>query len=171
MTELPRGRVCHLTTGRLRVKIPEKRNDPAFFDRVEERLCSWNSVDRVETNPLTGSVLVFFSDLAQLFFDHQSSNDLFSIDPDDFVAETAGLAEHAVGFFECADKRVQDWTGGAANLRTAIFLSLLLGGVYQVLRGNIAAPGATLLWYAGSALRLWDHAPSAQRKAAVGPSG
>lgn len=168
MSDKPQGRVSHLTTGRMRVKIPEKRGDAGYFKEVEDRLRTWDSVDRVETNPLTGSILVFFSDLAELFAEHEAGNDLFSIDYDELANEAVDLASRAVEAFERADKTVHHWTGGTANLRTAIFASLLIGGLYQVLRGNIAAPGATLLWYAGAAAHLWDRGSPGQPLA--GPS-
>jgi len=57
MADLPEARVCHLTTGRLRLRVPEKRRDNAFFRTVEQRLAGWDNVDRVEVNPLTASVL------------------------------------------------------------------------------------------------------------------
>ena len=37
----------------------------------------------------------------------------------------------------------------------AVFLLLLAGGVYQLLRGRVATPAPTLLWYAGDLLGLW----------------
>src|SRR5260370_31705802 len=79
MADLPEGRVCHLTTGRLRLKIPEKRRDDAFFRIVEQRLAGWDSVDRVEVNPLTASVLLTFSDPAALFAENALRNDLFTV--------------------------------------------------------------------------------------------
>ena len=40
MPELPQARVCHFTTERLRVKIPETRRDETFFDTVKERFAT-----------------------------------------------------------------------------------------------------------------------------------
>jgi len=58
--QLPQARVCHLAHGRLRLKIPEKRRDEAFFEAVRQQL-SRDGIKRVEVNPLTASVLVQFS--------------------------------------------------------------------------------------------------------------
>src|SRR5260370_37203359 len=79
MADLPAGRVCHLTTGRLRVKIPEKRRDEAFFKLLAQRLASWESIEGVEVNPLTASVLVHFSDLGALFAQNAMRHDLSSV--------------------------------------------------------------------------------------------
>jgi len=75
------------------------------------------------------------------------------------VEPPPAVTEQAAQAFAQADATVRHWTGNAADLRSAIFLALIAGGIYQLLRGNIAAPAATLLWYAGATLRLWDVAP------------
>src|SRR5205807_8743072 len=92
MADLPEGRVCHLTTGRLRLRIPEKRRDDAFFRTVEQRLAGWDSVDQVEVNPLTASVLVTFSDPAALFAENTLRNDLFTVAYDE---PDGGRAKHS----------------------------------------------------------------------------
>src|ERR1051326_4256278 len=90
MPDLPEGRVCHLTNGRVRVKIPEKRRDEAFFNAVRERLGSWSSIEAVEVNPLTASVLVHFRDLGALFAENAMKNELFTIDFEALKAEREG---------------------------------------------------------------------------------
>jgi hypothetical protein len=158
MPELPQARVCHFTTGRLRVKIPEKRRDDAFFEIVKQRLATWDSIERVEVNPLTASVLVQFSDVGRLFAENASRNDLFALNYDALEAdfETPALTEWAKRRWSDADLTVRRWTSGAADLRGAVLVTLLVAGSYQLFRGNIAAPAATLLWYAGDMLRIWD---------------
>lgn len=164
MPELPQARVCHFTTSRLRVKIPEKRRDEAFFDTVKGRLATWDSIEQVEVNPLTASVLVHFSDLGGLFAENAVRNDLFALDYDaletDF--ESPALTEWVKGRWDDADVAVRRLTSGAADLRSAVLVTLLAAGTYQLFRGNIAAPAATLLWYAGDMLRIWD-TPRASR--------
>lgn len=170
-SNLPQARICHFASGRLRVKIPEKRRDEAFFDMVRERLAAWDSVERVEVNPLTASVLVQFSDLTALFAENALKNDLFEVDFDALEApgETPPqLTEQAAQAFTHVDAAVRRWTSGGADLRSAIFLVLIIGGAFQLLRGNIAAPAATLLWYAGATLRLWDVVPAPPNSGAAG---
>src|SRR3984893_1398071 len=82
MPSPPAARISHFTPRRLRIKVPEKRRDRGFFDTVAERLATWESVERVETNPLTASVLIHFSDPERLFLEAAVKNDLFDIDFD-----------------------------------------------------------------------------------------
>jgi hypothetical protein len=162
MADLPEGRVCHLTTGRLRLKIPEKRRDDGFFHTVEQRLAGWDSVDRVEVNPLTASVLVTFSNPAALFTENALKNDVFTVtydEPDGAAAPPRqALTERVTDVWREADTALRRWTGGGADIRSAAFLVMLGGAAYQLLRGRIAPPAATLLWDAGDMLQLWKTA-------------
>jgi hypothetical protein len=161
--QLPQARVCHYASGRLRVKIPERRRDEAFFSKVRQQLSGWDSIERVEVNPLTASVLVEFTSLFELFAENAMKNDLFEVDFDALQANSEpppALTEQAAEAFGKIDAAFRRWTADGADLRSTIFLGLLAGGIYQLLRGNIAAPAATLLWYAGATLRLWDVAPA-----------
>jgi Heavy metal associated domain 2 len=160
--QLPQARVCHYASGRLRVKIPEKRRDEAFFDKLRERLSGWDSVERVEVNPLTASVLVEFSSLLELLAENAIKNDLFEVDFDALSGigeEPKPLTDHAAAAFAKADESIRRWSAGAADLRSAVFVFLLGAGLMQALRGNVAAPAATLFWYAGDMLRLWERVP------------
>ena len=113
MASLPAARITHFTARRLRIKVPEKRRNTDFFAAVAERLLTWESVERVETNPLTASVLIYFSDPERLFLEAAAKNDLFDIDFDvAFGDSTPAVTEAAVRSFDTADKRC------AAGLRT-----------------------------------------------------
>jgi hypothetical protein len=173
MADLPEARVCHFTTGRLRLKIPEKRRDDAFFRTVEQRLAGWDSVDRVEVNSLTASVLVTFTDPAAVFTENALKNDLFTVVYDTPDAEAGhtrqALTERATELWRGADRALRRWTDGGADIRSAAFVALLAGAAYQLLRGRIAPPAATLLWDAGDMLRIWNTAldsPDAPREKA-----
>ncbi len=50
----------HLTPGRLRLRMPERRGDEAFARQVEQLLAPIPGVTQVHANPVTGSVLVRF---------------------------------------------------------------------------------------------------------------
>ena len=176
MAELPTAHLCHFATGRLRVKIPEKRHDQAYFTRVVQTVSAWDSVDRVEVNPLTASVLVFFKDLVALMAENALKNDVFSVDLDELeaVAEAGfGAAgqvsgDPALQVVTAADAAVRRLSFGAADLRSGLFLALLAAGAYEFLRGNIAAPAVTLFWYAGEMIRLRERVDTVRPDKAAG---
>jgi hypothetical protein len=154
---LPEARIAHATPNRVRLKVPAKRYDEAFFRAVEQRLKGWRNVERVEVNPLTASILVHFSDPAALVREAMNgNNDLFRI----VYREPQGdgpapsLLTGLQGTVATADGSLRQWTSGAVDLRTAVFAAFLLGGLQQLAQGNVAAPAATLLWYAATVLGL-----------------
>ena len=172
MPSLPEARISHFTPRRLRIKVPEKRRDTAFFDTVAERLATWDSVERVETNPLTASILIHFSDPESLFLEAAAKNDLFDIDFDSAFGDSAAPAvtEAAVRSFETADHALRRWTQNQIDVRGVLFVLLLAGGVVQLLRRRLDAPAPTLLWYAGDLIGLWsDRRPGPAMAASSGP--
>lgn len=170
MPSLPAARITHFTTRRLRIKVQEKRRDAAFFSSVADRLAAWESIERVETNPLTASILIHFSDPHRLLLEAAAKNDLFEIDFDTAVAEPSDqiVTRTAAQSFDTVDHGVRRWTRNQLDMRSAIFLLLFAGGLYQLLRGRVSTPAPTLLWYAGNLLGLWSDRPA---NAIAGASG
>lgn len=171
MPDLPVARISHFTTRRLRIRVPEKRRDMAFFDTVANRLAEWESVERVETNPLTASILIHFSDPQSLFLEAAVKNDLFDIDLEAVFANSSEpvVTQAAAQSFETADRALRRWTQNQIDVRGALFLLLLAGGALQLLRRRLDTPAPTLLWYAGDLIGLWsDRGPDT---AAAVPSG
>jgi hypothetical protein len=172
MPSPPAARISHFTPRRLRIKVPEKRRDRAFFETVAERLATWNSVEGVETNPLTASVLIHFSDPERLFLEAASKNDLFEIDFDTALADSSEpvVTRAAVQSFQKADNALRRWTANQIDMRGVLFVLLLAGGVFQLLRRRLDAPAPTLLWYAGDLIGLWSNrGPGPAMAASPGP--
>jgi hypothetical protein len=173
MPSLPSARISHFTAQRLRIRVPEKKRDAAFFNTVADQLATWDSIERVETNPLTASVLIFFSDPQKLFVEAAAKNDLFDID---FDAAFGGASEPlvtraAVQSFDTADQTLRRWTENIIDMRSIFFLLLLSGGVFQLLRRRLDAPAPTLLWYAGDLIGLWsDRSAITASAASSGPA-
>ena len=53
-------KVVHAIPGRIRLKVSELKDNPTLAVAVQDRLSSVSAVDWVETNPVTGSVLVVY---------------------------------------------------------------------------------------------------------------
>lgn len=163
---LPEARIAHATPRRARLKVPARRHDEAFFRTVEERLKGWRNVERVEVNPATASILVHFSDPAALLYEAMNgNNDLFRIvaaQQEDGREGGQPLLARLQEGVAVADGSLRHWTGGNLDLRGAVFATLIVAGVQQLVQGNVAAPAATLLWYAATVLGL-PGAPRATR--------
>ena len=58
---LPAGYIAHRIGDRVRVRIPERKGDAAYFMRVERDLTACERVIYVEANPLTASILLRYA--------------------------------------------------------------------------------------------------------------
>jgi hypothetical protein len=145
--EQPLAFVSHKTRSRIRLKVPSKKKDHAFFTSLAEKMSSVEGVSAVEAYPLTGSILL-----------------LHSSDPDR-VIETASAAggirfgRHAgtrtnlhrrvTETFEGIDVALRDATANELDVGGLAFLTLLGTGIYQIWRGNFTAiPWYAAGWYA-----------------------
>jgi heavy-metal-associated domain-containing protein len=172
MPDLPAAHISHFTARRLRIKVPEKRRNRAFFETVADRLSSWDSVERAETNPLTGSVLIYFSDPQRLFLEAVAKNDLFDIDLETAFSSPSEpvVTPAAARSFETVDRTLRHWTQNQIDVRGVLFVLLVAGGVFQLLRRRLDTPAPTLLWYAGDLIGLWSgRGPEPAVAAASGP--
>lgn len=154
----PRAHVSHLIPGRARLRIPERRRDDVYFSTLKQRVSEWPGITHVQVNPLTASILVFFSDAAAALA-HAQGCDMFELVEADAPQSKAPIGDRARHQVRAFDARVRELTGGMADTQSLVFVALSVAGLYQALRGSIGVPAFTLLWYAGDTLRLWNGAP------------
>jgi len=149
----PKAYRVHSIPGRIRLKIPERRGDPAFFDEITDLLRGLSTGAQVECNPLTGSLLL---------------HHLGEIDDEPMQAALNALAE--IVELELSsppvahrlradvidvDQSIQRYTRGALDLSTATALGLLTLAGIQLLRGQQPVIVISLAWYATELLRRW----------------
>jgi len=138
---LPTANVVHRTSGRLRVKVPEKKGDERFFASMAERMAKCPGVQKVEANPITGSVLFLHAATPRQIDRFATSHDLFRFSLLRAVRKT--LFGDVANLFGDWNRRLKVSTGGGMDIPSLIFLSLVASGIYQVLRGNLVMPA----WY------------------------
>ena len=158
--DMERGgiRVVHAIPGRVRVKMARLKENPALVREVQERLSAVQGIQRVEANPITGSVLILYDPaafeslpsllslaacLSPLFPDLD-----FSKLEDWFVSENGdgnatALAERLAALFGGLNAKVSETTGGV-DLKFLLPLSLFLLGVRGIL---VAGEGVFPTWY------------------------
>jgi hypothetical protein len=148
MEVLPEARLCHASPGRLRIRIPQKRGDGAFFQRAEEKLAARFGSAAVAANPVTASLLV--ADVR--------------VSPEEVAAfaREAGLCaldltpgprregvQNIISPLRTADARLRQISGGTLDVPSGVFVALVVYGVVEILRGNFQAPPwYTAFWYA-----------------------
>ena len=139
--------VVHEIRGRLRLRVPEHRNDESFFEDLAKRLEQTASIDSVRCDALTGSVLIR----------HEMSLDELraTLEQDPFLsiaeapprAARYGLSAIS-GTIDQADSALRRLTSGGTDLKALLFVVFIAMTIRQVMRGQIMVPAVSLLWYA-----------------------
>ena len=153
---VPEARIVHRIAGRMRVRVPSRRGDPAYFATVEETLRSLNGIDCVEADPLTGGILILHGIDPGAIVDYAAQKGLF-LAKEEEAKKAGGTVLHDVlgAPFGSFSRRIRAFTGNAADLSGLAVLALLTVGVYQIARGNFAAPAwYTAFWYALGIFKL-----------------
>lgn len=146
----PVAYVSHALAERLRLRIPTRKGDAAYFAVIEKTFSGHDQVTHVETNPLTGSVLLYHHTDQAALVDFAQKQQLFQLQPDAPVAHRAlQAAEEQV---ERADRTIRRLTQGSFDLNDLLFVGLLGAAAIQTLRGRILGPSAALLSYAAAIL-------------------
>jgi hypothetical protein len=145
---VPEAQIAHRAGSRLRLRIPARRGDGEYFFKLEEYLLRYRPFRALETNPVTGSVLVVddgldVGDLAQ----KAEADGFFAIrKPGRPPIPLSGRMVQPLGSLSDSVRRM---SGGEVDLPGLIFMGLLGTGIYQIVRGNFGAPPwYTAFWYA-----------------------
>jgi hypothetical protein len=146
---MQKGIIEHVLPGRMRLRFREQRGNTGFFQELAQRLEQLPNVERVLTNPLTGSILIF----------HGGS-----------PGEIATYAD-AVEVKPAASSRPPRQPRNTLHTRgwspKPISLALCGLAAYQLARGRFATNAAQQFWYAERAAALQQQ-PLAIGMAALG---
>jgi len=145
---LPEAHIQHSAEQRVRLRIPSKKGDAAFFSEARKKLSKLQPPDTIEVNPLTGSILLCREavdiDRVSAFAEE---NDLFSVIQRGRSATP--LAQKIADPFVAVSRFIDRLSGGELDLATVLFLSMLGVGFYEILKGNFRRPPwYTAFWYA-----------------------
>jgi len=148
---LPDAYIAHRTDKRLRIKIPCRKEDHAYFDLVRNSLSPQEGVREVEVNPLTGSVLVMHDLGTEALDDRLRALNLFLLDAPH--RGSSALYETVSSAFQAMDETVKVMSRGGLDIAGIVFAALLFSGLYQITKGNYMAPAwYTAFWYGASIL-------------------
>lgn len=150
---LPHAHICHRTPERLRVRIPSKKGDERYFSTLGQELSKLSGIDRLEANPVTGTVLLVFANHMdqEEIAAYTEANQLFRLNRTQ--PRTVAFSGRVVDSFTQLDEGVRSFTGGEIDISGLAFLGLACVGLYQISIGNFAAPAwYTAFWYAMSIL-------------------
>jgi len=144
---IPSASIRHRMVGRLRVKIRDRKDDPAFFSALAQAFSEFPGIQGVVVNPDTGSALFLHSTDPAAILAFAEGKELFRISGNENRPTHVSVGIKAK-YMEL-DERVKRYTGGEWDVPAVAFVSLAGAGVYQIARGNFGAPvWYTAFWYA-----------------------
>jgi hypothetical protein len=154
--------VVHNAPGRVRIRVPERRHDAAFFVEIQTCLGKCSNVREAQVNPLTSGVLVLHTGSLDELMVQALASGLpalleLEMSPPPLPPLADRLREQA-GNFNDAVKR---YTGGETDARSLALLALLAAGMMQLVRREFLGPAVPLLWYA-SQLAAAPASPAAE---------
>lgn len=138
------AQIIHSLPGRTRLRVLEKRRDEAFFADTIRNLTHCPGVASVETNTLTGSVLIHHDVPWDVLASQIEQRAGLVIE----MPREASLAHHVAQGLETANQDLNKVSGGKLDWNTLLFLGLTGLAIQQAIEGNIMAPAVSLLWYA-----------------------
>jgi len=145
--ELPVAVVSHRTGTRLRIKIPSKRRDEAFFTTLAEKMSAFEGVRSAEANPLTASILLNHESDPDRIIQSCIKDGLLSIGGS--RSAPTHLHQRLTATFESMDGTLREASGNELDIGGLAFVTLVGVGIYQISIGNAAAiPWYAAAWYA-----------------------
>ncbi len=150
---LPAGYIAHRIGDRVRVRIPERKGDVAYFMRVERDLAACERVMYVEANPLTASILLRYTGANDDLRRDAINLGLFAIEeiPPSVNPVLTATSER----IDQLDRFLQRSSNGSFDLLEVAFVGLIGTSIIQVLRGQALGPATTLLAHALTILALY----------------
>jgi hypothetical protein len=137
----PRAAVVHRIDGRLRLRIPEKRDDVAFFEELAGALSKLPDVEQVITNATTTSVLIHHRGSGDALLRASEQGGLLELDAE---SPSGTPIRHLYERIEDADQSLREKSAGRWDLPTLAFYALVGGSLVQLARGHFMPAGATL---------------------------
>jgi hypothetical protein len=140
--------VVHHTPGRVRLRIPSRRDDVAFFQDIETRLSQCTSVQQVRSNPATAGVLVRYADEMSLL-QELGEIGLPEVQVEFGLPPLEPVGARLVRRLTQVDRGIVSATRGQVDGTGLTLLFLLGASLVQIARGDVFGAAVPLLWYAG----------------------
>lgn len=136
--------IVHQIPGRIRMRVPDKRNDAAYFSRLSESLAGIEGVRSSQVTPRTGSVVLHYDGDAGLLLERMREQ----------IPRLVIENYHRVKNSSLIGTRPFRIVSGR-QLSPMFMLGTALAavGMLQTFRGKIAVPSITAFWYALDSFR------------------
>jgi hypothetical protein len=145
----PAAHLVHAVPGRLRLRIPARRGDAAFFRDVGESFDLCRHVLAAEGNARTASLLIRHEGEPETVWRFAETRGLF-LRQDPAAAGAPRVLDRVVADARQIDTWFKSSSAGDLDLSTLVTAGLMGMSLLQLARGNFLAPSVTLAWYAAT---------------------
>jgi hypothetical protein len=143
--------VVHRTVGRLRLRLPERKGNAAFFADLAAAIAALPGALSVRQSlPAASLVIEHDPDSGESFEPALEGLGLVLVEGE---PPSAPPLETLSAGFAGIERALREASGNAADLRTLGFIVLATAGLVQVARGHAFSAGSSLLWHAADLLR------------------
>ena len=145
--------IVHHVPGRVRLRIPRRRDHHEFFADIERRLSQCPNITSVRANATTGSLLVRYEgELATILGQAAAVGLQELLDFDESLPPVKAIEDALSERLLRVDAQILETTGGTVGGRSAVLVTLLVAALVQLWRGQAFGPALPLIWYAAQAL-------------------
>ena len=152
---VPVAHIEHRLPGRVRLRVPSKRGDVSFFERVVKELSRHPAIWELAASPLTGTITLQYSEPLQAIMEAAAALTLFE----------AGDPKPGV---KAAESKRPSRRGESARLAGGIAAGLSGLSLYQAARGNVIGNAVESFWLSFSAQNVLGRPDLAMVLAALG---
>jgi hypothetical protein len=145
---MPMAVVSHFTKTRVRLKMPARRGNASYFDLLDHKITVAFPSTAVQVTPMTGSLLLT-GDAVNLdeIADFGRTEKLFNVASRS--SDDNAMALSIPASLQSANRRIQKISAGRVDLSGALFISLVIVGAVELMRGKWRTPPwYTAFWYA-----------------------
>jgi hypothetical protein len=143
---MPNASIVHKLPGRVRLRIPSRVRDAAYFDAVAHGLLEIDSVERVTVNPMAGSLLMLYNGELEWLLGEAARHGWFTVEARE-RENGPPFERRVVGAIEQIESRLGS-AGAPSNMKTPVVAGLIVASAVQLLRGRWLPSGLTLVGYA-----------------------
>ena len=152
---VPVAHIEHQLPGRVRLRVPSKRGDVSFFERVVKELSRHPAIWELAASPLTGTITLQYSEPLQAIMEAAAALTLF---------ETGGPKPGV----KAAESKRPSRRSESARLAGGIAAGLSGLSLYQAARGNVIGNAVESFWLSFSAQNVLGRPDLAMVLAALG---
>lgn len=143
---IPDAYVTHRSFRRIRIKVPSKRGDEAYFTQASRSFKGCEGIETININPVTGSILFTHTGDFRTIREYAEKQNLFTMKMN---SSPPLFNSRLKTRFNNFDDRIKSLTGKEIDIPGIAFLTLLGLGVSQITAGKAQAmPWHAAFWYA-----------------------